>query len=70
MDKVKHNPKHYYDCKPCKFNWCCGYTCGCALKVTGKTYPQPPEHIKIAVIEARQAAGLIEWTMADKNNLN
>lgn len=68
MAKVKHNPQYYYDCDNCKFNWNCGYTCACALKLTGKKYPEAPEHVKIAVIEARQAEGL-SWTMADKDNL-
>lgn len=29
----KHNPKHKYDCKNCKFNWCCGFKCSCKLQL-------------------------------------
>ena len=23
------NPRYYYDCGHCKFNWCCGELCAC-----------------------------------------
>jgi hypothetical protein len=39
---INHNPKHRYDCGNCKFNWCCGYTCACALKEV----PEEPQWLK------------------------
>ena len=29
VEAVKHAPRWPYDCKNCKFNWCCGPTCSC-----------------------------------------
>lgn len=29
---VEHRPRYQYDCKNCKFSWCCGPTCSCSLK--------------------------------------
>lgn len=26
-----HEGKHRYDCKDCKFNWCCGPLCACHI---------------------------------------
>jgi len=28
-----HNPRYLYDCDRCKFNWCCGPLCACALNL-------------------------------------
>lgn len=34
----KVEPKHKYDCKKCKFNWCCGFDTSCHLRL-----PDAPE---------------------------
>lgn len=51
---IENKPLHQYDCKNCKFNWCCGYTCGCVHW----NLPLPPNEIQLQINEARLAAGL------------
>jgi hypothetical protein len=48
-------PKFAYDCKNCRFEWNCGYTCFCNYK---RTKPEPPNNIKILVNQALISAGL------------
>lgn len=38
---VEHKPSYQYDCKNCKFSWCCGPECSCSLYRCGR-YPDPP----------------------------
>ena len=47
---TSHDPKHRYDCGPCKFSWCCGLTCGCNLSKA--EYPPPPDEVKEARLKA------------------
>jgi hypothetical protein len=28
----EHKPRFRYDCENCKYNWCCGHLCACALE--------------------------------------
>lgn len=28
---TEHRPRYQFDCKRCKFNWCCGPKCACNL---------------------------------------
>jgi len=39
-------PKYEYDCKSCRFNWCCGPTCHCHLR---NQLPVPPKERKLEV---------------------
>lgn len=45
----EHKPRYQYDCNRCKFKWCCGYCCACALK---HELPKPPKHVQLKVNEA------------------
>lgn len=38
-ENVEHNPSCQYDCKHCKFFWCCGPTCHCTYM---NKLPDPP----------------------------
>ena len=70
----KHSPRYLYDCVRCKYSWCCGYICACALPLTGKKYKLPPEEIRNAVDKERTLKGLIpnskEWTKNERNCLS
>ena len=40
---VDHKPRYQYDCKNCKFSWCCGPECSCNLfHYARDRYPDPP----------------------------
>lgn len=40
-----HSPKYRYDCKNCKFSWCCGIGCDCSLDKN--KFGNPPKEIQI-----------------------
>ncbi len=50
----EHNPMYAYDCKACKYNWCCGYRCTCTYR---RSLPVPPPEIQAAVNAALIASG-------------
>ena len=63
-----HNPRYAYDCKRCKYNWCCGFTCKCAIEA-GNDYPMPPRSRQKEVNDALIEAGLEpEFLAANKRN--
>ena len=42
MADIEHRPRYQYDCKNCKFSWCCGPDCSCNLRRSVHNYPDPP----------------------------
>lgn len=55
MNPKKTDPTHAYDCRSCRFNWCCGPTCHCNF--SGKL-PEPPEAVKQEVDSSLVQIGL------------
>lgn len=52
-DGSHHDPRWMYDCKHCKFNWCCGPTSSCHIR----GFSDPPEYRKHEVDAALARAG-------------
>lgn len=54
-------PRFQYDCAHCKYNWCCGYTCGCLYDGKGArdVLPDPPIAVRTAVNFARHGKGMM-----------
>ncbi len=42
-----------YDCEDCRFNWCCGYRCACALRINQRDLSEPPLEVKEKVNRER-----------------
>jgi len=57
----KKAPEFQYDCDHCKYNWCCGYTCGCLYvgRNLGELLPDPPIRVRAAVNFARHGKGMM-----------
>jgi hypothetical protein len=41
-----HTPRFLYDCGNCKFSWCCGYGCVCALRGMSVVLRETPMEVK------------------------
>lgn len=52
---VVHAPRYQYDCDHCKFNWCSGPLCACALNLTNAKVPPAPAKRAREVAELQEA---------------
>lgn len=55
MSAVRHDPRHRFDCGRCKFSWCCGPLCACALNEIPLS--SVPEERLVEVAAMRRDAG-------------
>ena len=42
MKDTDHAPRYQYDCRRCKFSWCCGTLCACILRDA----PKAPKRVR------------------------
>jgi hypothetical protein len=52
VKEINHSPRFRYDCKRCKFSWCCGIRCACVLRRS--EFSNPPKEIQNQVIAERK----------------
>lgn len=45
-NSIEHAPRYKYDCAHCKFSWCCGYLCACALTLGGDSILPPSKKLE------------------------
>jgi len=48
---MQHAPRWSYDCKRCKFSWCCGATCACLYESVGGTPRKRQDEVDAALVK-------------------